>query len=34
MMYSLGCNTDITIGAMAELKKKRAKGEKVAVVVR
>ena len=32
MMYSLGCNTDITIGAMAELKKKRAKGEKVAVV--
>ncbi len=32
MIYSLGCNTDITIDAVKEVKKKRKEGAKVAII--
>lgn len=32
MVYSMGCNTDICIGANEEVHKKRANGEKVAII--
>jgi len=31
MMYSMGCNTDIAVGALEELMKKRARGEKIVI---